>query len=114
VVLVNEVDLGPIAAADDELGYDIVVVPEVLDGRTIYVARHPELLSVLAQGDTVEDALRDLRDVLAEFLADMSESGVAVPPPHAAPRQETLAVMGDDPRAETTPFDIEWTIVKGT
>jgi predicted RNase H-like HicB family nuclease len=109
VVLVNEFEVEPAPT-----GYDIVVVPEVVDGRTIYVARHPELPRVLAQGDSVDEALEDLALVASEFIKDMHEAGIDVPAPHSSPRREILsvyAVAGSSESAE--PFDIDWKLSRG-
>lgn len=81
----------PVALVGPEPGYDVLVTPEVVDGQTIYVASNPALPHVRSQGGTPSEALASLDEVREAFLSDMSDSGIAVPPPKLDPRVEILA-----------------------
>ncbi len=74
-----------------------------VDGRTVYVAGHPELPGCVADGDTAEEALSNLRVAAVEFIASLIEDGLAVPPPNCA---ETETSLGDTSEGTTTYVDI--------
>jgi predicted RNase H-like HicB family nuclease len=90
--------------APPQVGYDVDVVPETIEGRTIYVARNPDLPHCFSQGDAPEEALENLRAVREEFLHDMAADHIPVPPPKQNPREVILRVTGlhdaapDEPR----------------
>jgi len=74
------------------LGYDVVIVPEIVEGRTLYVARHPALPRCFAQGDNPLLAEAALAEVREEFLRDMAVAGVSVAPPRLYHRSEVMEI----------------------
>jgi predicted RNase H-like HicB family nuclease len=46
---------------------------ETTDGKTIYVAAHPELVGCIAQGTTVEEATENLKEVTYEYILSLLE-----------------------------------------
>ena len=91
-----------------EPGYDLEVGPEIAEGRTIYVARHPELPGVFAQGDSLEESIADLAEVLDSYLTDMRASGVHVPPTKLFPSSKILGVAGQPEPEVAANFEIDW------
>lgn len=94
------------------LGYDVTVVPEVVEGQTIYVARNPDLPRVMSQGSTPDEALANLEDVRREYLVDMAAAGVPVAPPKTTPRsiiQKATSQPIEVPTTLTT-----WRVVIGS
>ncbi|HEY7414633.1 MAG TPA: type II toxin-antitoxin system HicB family antitoxin [Ktedonobacteraceae bacterium] len=70
----------------NEEEYQTIVVPELLqDGRLIYVASHPELRGILAQGDSPEQALRYLSEVFADYVRHCAEYNLAMTVPQPRP-----------------------------
>ncbi|WP_407666970.1 type II toxin-antitoxin system HicB family antitoxin [Myxococcus guangdongensis] len=59
--------------------YQYVVEWEPAD--RVFVARVTEFPSLAAHGDSHEEALRELRGVVEEVVADLTESGEPVPEP---------------------------------
>jgi len=56
------------------------VEPEVCDGRPCFVARNPELGSCIGQGDTEEEARKDLVDARRDLIGVMLECGDPILP----------------------------------
>ena len=87
--------------------YDVDVVPEVVEGQTIYVASHPELRHVRAQGVSVQQAIEELVEVADAYLEDMVAAWIAVPPAKDQPRMRLWALV-PAPTARPDLFKIEW------
>ncbi len=96
-----------VAMALPPIRYDVDVVPEVVEGQTIYVASHPELRHVRAQGVSVQEAIEELVEVADAYLEDMVAAGIAVPPAKDQPRMRVLALI-PSPSAPPDLFKIEW------
>ncbi len=96
-----------VAMALPPMRYDVDVVPEVVEGQTIYVASHPELRRVRAQGVSVQQAIEDLVDVADAYLADMAAAGIAVPPAKDRPRMRMWTLVPSSAKLPD-PFKIEW------
>ena len=97
----------PLSIGSNVPGYDIIVAPEVVAGRVIYVARHPALPRVYSQGATPDEAIADLEEVRDAFLADMRSAGETVPDPVAEPSVHRLELS----MPEASPaFDIDWSV----
>jgi predicted RNase H-like HicB family nuclease len=62
----------------------VVLYPDVEDGG--WVAEVPSLPGCVSDGDTKEDALRNVRDAIESWISVAEENGTEVPP-------ETLDVM---------------------
>lgn len=103
-------------ARETQAGYDVTVVPEVVESRTIYVARHPALEACMSQGDSPTEALENLREVREAYLASMAAAGIIVPPARLAPRIEVLEMT---PEAEESTSQqpqsssSSWRVTKG-
>lgn len=78
---------------------------ELSDGSSLYFAEHPELLGVVGQGETVEQARVAFDRNLRDFLAELAEAGTPAPA-YTTIRMEAT-VTGDDhnPVIEERPQD---------
>lgn len=74
-----------ITVTEEPVGYDTVVVPETVGGRTVFVARHPELRGCMSHGDTPDEAIANLAEARELWLEAAREGGLRVPDPHAEP-----------------------------
>ena len=61
---------------------------ETTDGKPIYNARTLEIEGCIGQGDTPEDAIKDLRDALVDYIEDLLEDGLEAPEPIQLVRTE--------------------------
>jgi predicted HicB family RNase H-like nuclease len=50
---------------------------------SVFVGRATEFPSLAAHGDTVEEALQEIRFIVEEVIRDLEEAGEPVPPPRA-------------------------------
>ncbi len=69
------------------------------DGNGFWVARHPELLGCLGQGDSPEEALASLQEARALYLEGLEKEQVAPPDVEDYRQQSTpeLAAAGAGP-----------------
>ncbi len=51
------------------------------DGQPIYMAKTPELFGCMAQGKTLEEAIKSLKEARIEYIYDSLKDGVEVPAP---------------------------------
>lgn len=58
---------------------NIVSLEETTDGNQIYIARSLELPGCLAQGYTIEEALRELKYAQVDYIESLLEDGLSVP-----------------------------------
>lgn len=56
-------------------------VDETVDGHTVFLLTHPELPGCMAQGVTIEDALKELQEVRYDCLLSLLEDGLPIPSP---------------------------------
>lgn len=62
--------------------YATIVVPDVdTDGEPCYVAYHPDLEGCMSHGDTIEEALSNLREARTLYLSTLLEKGLDIPLP---------------------------------
>lgn len=54
-------------------------VDETVDGQKVYLLNHPELPGCMAQGTTIEEALKELEEVRYEYLLSLLEDGLPIP-----------------------------------
>ena len=59
----------------------IVILDETTDGDPIYIATNPEIEGLIVQGETVEEARRNLDETRVEFILDLLEDGLDIPEP---------------------------------
>ena len=55
----------------------VVITPDIEDGG--FVAEIPSLPGCVSQGETVEEALANVRDAMAVWLSGATEAGLRVP-----------------------------------
>lgn len=64
--------------------YEVVVEPDE-DG--VYVATVPSVPGVAEQGETVEEAVENLKEILLFHLESLDESGEEIPPSDKSSRE---------------------------
>lgn len=70
--------------------YTVKVSQAKLDnGKVVFVASNPELRGLLVQGDSAEEAKKQLALVRIDYIYSMLEAGLEIPNP--APRQPTVS-----------------------
>lgn len=75
--------------------YTLVVKPDVTTkGDPVFIAYHPELEFVVAQGDTTDEAITALAETRLEIIVHLLESGLPVPPPQNQSARELLGIIG--------------------
>jgi predicted RNase H-like HicB family nuclease len=63
-------------------GYTTTISEDTLsDGTKVYLTEHPELEGCMTQGDSVDQALNDLKQVTVDFIYYLLEDGLEVPNP---------------------------------
>ena len=68
-----------------------VVREELLDGSPVYLARNLELPGCLAQGDTPEEALAELKEATCVYLAASLHHQLPIPSPASASQDARLS-----------------------
>ncbi len=61
------------------------ILDETTEGRPIYIALSPELEGCVAQGESVEQAIANLREARMDFIESLLEDGLSVPGPRSYP-----------------------------
>ena len=62
--------------------YKLIVFEDKLtNGKIIYMAKNPELKGCMAQGTTIEDAIKNLADARVDYIYDSLEDDIAIPDP---------------------------------
>ena len=61
--------------------FEKIVLDETTDGEPIFVAYSPELEGCIAQGDTVEEARKNLSEARVDCIQSLLEDGLPVPDP---------------------------------
>ncbi|MGD0354494.1 MAG: type II toxin-antitoxin system HicB family antitoxin [Dehalococcoidia bacterium] len=54
---------------------------QTVDGKEVFLASHPELIGCMAQGETVEEAVKSLKEVTYEYILSLLEDHVPIPVP---------------------------------
>jgi predicted RNase H-like HicB family nuclease len=63
-------------------GYTTQLSEDTLsDGAKVYLAEHPELPGCMTQGNTLDEALNDLKQITVDFIYYLLEDGLEVPGP---------------------------------
>ena len=76
---------------------------ETTDGEPIYVAINPELEGCVAQGETMDEAYRNLAEVRLDCIQHLLEHGLSIPEPQFIHEQITSVFLDDDAEDEITP-----------
>ena len=64
------------------LPYSTIVVPDVTtENEPCYMAYHPELEGCMSHGNTLEEAVRNLREVTELYISALLDKGLDVPLP---------------------------------
>ena len=69
-----------------------VALDETTRGQVVYLARTIELEGCMGQGETIEEAIEDLRLARIDYIQSLLEDGVTVPFP--APLTTTTGAAG--------------------
>jgi len=65
-----------------ELPYAVKIAHDkTVDGGEAFLASHPELTGCMAQGSTVEEAVKALKEVTFEYIVSLLEDNIPVPLP---------------------------------
>jgi len=59
--------------------YPVILTPDLEDGG--FVAECPAIPGCISEGDTVEQAIANIRDAIEGCLAVLREQGQPIPPP---------------------------------
>ena len=68
-----------------------VRLEETTDNEPTYVARSPELEGCIAQGETVEEAVKNLQEARVDYIESLLEDGLPVPAPYHLATTTTTA-----------------------
>ena len=66
---------------------------ETTDGRSVFLATHPELVGCMAQGATIEEATGSLKEVTYEYVLSLIEDRLPIPVPSARVTRTTQAIV---------------------
>jgi len=58
-----------------------ILKDETVDGKTVFVASHPELPGCMAQGVDIAEAVVNLGEAAVEYIMSLLEDGLPVPSP---------------------------------
>jgi predicted RNase H-like HicB family nuclease len=56
----------------------VILIPDLEDGG--YTVEVPSLPGCISEGDTVEEALENIRDAIKGYIESLEEDGLPVPP----------------------------------
>ena len=56
----------------------VVLIPDLEDGG--YTVEVPSLPGCVSEGDTVEEALKNIKDAIQGYLASLEADGLPIPP----------------------------------
>ncbi len=96
--------------------YKIILAPDVRsDGTQCFVARHPELPGCMSDGDTREEAIKNLRDARELYIQSLIEDGMEVPPPETMPVRPATTTAGGSASVKATGlWEVQWFDVRPT
>lgn len=58
-----------------------IMLDETVDGKRVYLVSHPQLPGCMAEGDTISEAMDNLKDVRIEYILSLLEDELPVPSP---------------------------------
>lgn len=79
--------------------YSVVVSEDKLaNSQIIYMAKNPELFGCMAQGSTLEEAIKNLEDARVDYIYDSLAAGAEIPDPKsiAVQTRDTAYVLDQD------------------
>lgn len=68
----------------------VILIPD--EGGVGYTVEVPSLPGCISEGDTLDEALENIRDAIAEYIADMVANGEEIPDDFAPMTITTVAV----------------------
>jgi predicted RNase H-like HicB family nuclease len=71
------------------LPYATTITPDECGDHPCYMAEHPDLYGCMAQGDTPEEAIQNLREAREDYIAALLDAGIAIPIPNGTPPMST-------------------------
>src|SRR5438128_2102349 len=90
----------PHEVKEDELAvyleqpYAIRIQNDTCDERPCFMAVHPELEGCMAQGDTPQEAVANLKDALRDYISALLEMGITPPLPRVVTEQSSITMAG--------------------
>ena len=66
---------------------------ETTEGELIYLARSPEIEGCIAQGETIEQAQKNLVEARIDYIFSLLEDGLPVPEPAIIPTASTSSAV---------------------
>lgn len=78
--------------ADKPYSIDIML-DETVDGKRVYLVSNPQLPGCMAQGDTIGEAVDNLKDARIEYILSLLEDELPVPSPLSG-TAETASTSG--------------------
>ena len=85
-----------------DLSYSTLVVPDVTtDNDSCYVAYHPELEGCMSHGDTLEEALHNLRKVTELYISVLLDKGLEIPHPQGTQVTWHIVSLASEEEADT-------------
>ncbi len=100
---------------EEDLPYDVAIVPEQEGDQTVWVAYHPQLRGCMSHGDTPEEALENLAEARAMYLDALMGAGVPVPEPKLRPLvaiQTTYPLRSAQDPPQTRIAQLRWQVVR--
>lgn len=71
----------------NKLGYPIVILPLSAEDGGGFMAYAPDLRGCMSDGESQEEAARNVADAISEWLDEAVESGIEVPLPYSASKR---------------------------
>ncbi len=60
----------------------VILIPDLEEGG--YVVEVPSLPGCISEGDTIDEALENIKDAIRGYIESLVADGLPVPPEHAA------------------------------
>jgi antitoxin HicB len=61
----------------------VILIPDLEDGG--YTVEVPSLPGCISEGDTLEEALENIKDAIQGYIESLEDDGLPVPPENTAP-----------------------------
>jgi len=96
-----------------QLPYAIEVVREECGGEPCFMASHPELPGCMAQGDTPEEAVKNLTEARRDYISALLSENIEVPTPEpvATTRLELQEIRVERQRRAHGTLSLSWNSV---
>jgi predicted RNase H-like HicB family nuclease len=72
----------------NRLGYPIVIAPLAENDGGGFVAYAPDLRGCMSDGETPEEAARNIEDAIVEWLEEAKDAGLVIPEPFSRSRAQ--------------------------